>query len=126
MKKITFDNGDILTAYEFEELTQEQKNKEIESIITMLIETTVFDEDQDPNEDDFVQRACRKAEEMHTPWFCGEYVWEYGEKEILEMPSINGWLYNSEGEMLPITTYMKGNEVLKHTYGKTERIIQIN
>lgn len=125
MKRLLFPNGDIRTVYEFGDLSKELQDAEIEDIVNMLIETCTWDPEQDPEKDDWIQSACREADRMQTPWFTGSILWEKNEETIKEMPIINGWLYDEDGTLLPITTHTNKGEVVKYTYGNKETEIQI-
>jgi hypothetical protein len=75
MQKITKE----YTIYEFDELDKEAQDYAIDSLISLYIKCMPYDE-MSPD----MKKACTKAEEMKTPWFTGEYIWEYCEDEIME------------------------------------------
>ena len=121
MKKLTLSNGEIRIGYEFNDLSEEAKEKANNDTISFLLDT--YDEELASGN---MIKAVNKSEKMQTPWFAGEYVWEYCKEEIKEMLEINRYLFNDEGEILPIMYHMnKNNEVSKITYGKKEYEVQI-
>jgi hypothetical protein len=55
---------------------------------------------------------------MKTPLFLGEKIYEEYKESIIETIKLN-YLFNNEGEILPLMTYTgKENEILKYTFGK--------
>ncbi len=78
--KITYD------VYNFDELSQEAKSKAINAEIVCTMEL--------PYEDltDNQKKAVDEAESMQTPWFTGEYLWEYAKEEIEDLCRISDYL----------------------------------
>lgn len=73
------------TIYEFNELTEDAKNRALNEEIKFLIEFTNFEElDSDmaiyPN----LKTAFEKCEKNRTPWFLGNFIFEYCGKYISE------------------------------------------
>ena len=66
------------TIYSFDELSEEIKQKAIEEEINFILDYIPY-EHLSPK----MKKACKKAEEMQTPWFTGSYIWQYAQKEIL-------------------------------------------
>lgn len=62
--------------YEFDELSKASQDRVINNIVENLIE---FEADLPP-----VAAAIAKAENMRTPWFAGEYVFEDCKDYIFE------------------------------------------
>jgi len=121
MKRITLNNGEIRIGYEFNNLSKEAKEKVNNDTISFLLDT--YDGNYDSEN---MKKAISKSEYMKTPWFAGEYVWEYCKEEIKEMLEINKYLFDEEGEILPITYHInKDNKISKITYGKKEHEVQI-
>jgi len=79
--KITYE------VYRYDELSEEAKlnatNKEIQD----MLEYGLY-EDMTDNQ----KKAVGKANEMLTPWFAGEYIWEYAKDEIEEQCRQNDYL----------------------------------
>jgi len=65
--------------YNFNELSEESKNQAINDTIKFFIECFDYE-----NLSDNMKKAINEAEKMRTPWFIGEYIWEYAKEEILE------------------------------------------
>lgn len=66
-----------------------------------------------------------KAEEMRTPWFTADYVLEYCEKELIRDIKANKYLFNQDGDLLPVVYHTKDNKIVKatiRTYDKDEEI----
>lgn len=77
--------------YSFDELDEKSQTKVINDTIQCFLET-----DYDllsPS----MQKAIDKAERMQTPWFVGNYMWEYAQDEV--MVSINDFVYLKNGEI---------------------------
>lgn len=79
--------------YDFKELDQNIQEKIINNFITMIIEMTNFEE---LNKNTNLYKAYKKAEELKTPWFTGQYIWKYDKKHILEMCRSYTYLENGE------------------------------
>lgn len=77
MRKVTKE----CTIYKYDELSEESKNKAIGDYIEVLLDLTDF---TTLNKNTNLYKAIKKAEEMRTPWFTMQYVWEYCEKDILK------------------------------------------
>ena len=65
--------------YKYNELTDDAKNKAMSDYIESLIEIMPFEEF---SHDSNFYKAYKKAEEMKTPWFIGEYIYEYCKEEL--------------------------------------------
>ena len=66
--------------YQFSELSKAAKDKVINDRINDMIQYEA--EDHYKNWPEF-KKAMDKAEAMKTPWFAGEYVFEYCGKDII-------------------------------------------
>jgi hypothetical protein len=80
--------------YKFNELSEESKNKAINGYITFLLET--YTEEFASDE---LRRAVNDSESMRTPWFAGEYVWDYCKDEILYDLNHNQEEYYEDGSI---------------------------
>ncbi len=111
-----------ITAYEFDDLNEEAKRKVLVSQVEFWLETRKYKTKYKGN----YERAVDKAEEMRTPWFTGEYVLEYCEKELIREIKANKYLFNEVGDFLPVMYHTKDNKVVKTTIrgidGKNEEI----
>lgn len=67
--------------YKFDELSEDAKNKIINEYIETIILTTDFSM---LNKNTNLYQAFKESEKMQTPWFLGQYIWEYCEKQILK------------------------------------------
>ena len=76
----------------FDELSENAQHKAINDFIIAMIETTDYEEGSDN-----YKKAIDDAEKMHTPWFTGEYVWDYCKEEILAELKREDALYLKEG-----------------------------
>jgi hypothetical protein len=110
MKTIKLVNGEIRNAYEFDELSPELQDKAINDMIEF--ELDIMDEDSP------YYHCAKEMNEMKTPWFTGEKIYEEYKADIIETIKLN-YLFDNEGEILPLMTYTgKENEILKYTFGK--------
>lgn len=114
MKKI---NPLGIDGYEFNELSEEAQEKAITEHINFWMNVREYDGECPGN----YEKAIDKAENMQTPWFLGSYIWEYCKDEIIEEIEINNYLFDEDGELLPITNYVdNSNNVFKMTYQLTK------
>ena len=111
MKIIKLVNGEIRLGYEFDELTPELQMKAINDHIEFEIEVM--------NEESPYYDCAVEMEKMQTPWFLGEAIYDAYKQDIIDTIKIN-YLFDDEGEILPLTTHMNGNTVVKYTFGKHE------
>ena len=81
-----------IKVYEFDELPEEIKNKVTAEAINFLIET--YDEETASEE---MKKATEDANKRLTPWFTGEYVWEYCKDEVLGL--CRSCEYERDGEV---------------------------
>lgn len=70
-----------LQIYKFEELPEEIQNKIVNNHINFMIETNRVDK---VNKNSNFYKAYKESERMQTPWFFGQYVWEYCKESILK------------------------------------------
>ncbi len=66
--------------YTFDELSEESKTFAINDLIKFILDC---DYDQIKKWWPKVTRAIDKAESMQTPWFVGQYVYEYCKDDVL-------------------------------------------
>lgn len=66
--------------YNFKELKEDVQNKIIEDFINIIINNTNFEE---LNKNSNLYKAYKKCEELQTPWFIGQYIWEYDKKTYI-------------------------------------------
>ena len=110
MKTIKLVNGEIRNGYEFDELSPELQGKVIDDHIQFELEIM--------HEDSPYYHCAVEMEKMKTPWFTGEKILEEYKEDIIETIKLN-YLFDNEGEILPLITYTgKNNEILKYTFGK--------
>jgi hypothetical protein len=112
MKTISINNGEVRNGYEFNDLSEEAKNKVLNDQINFEIEVI--------NEDSPYFYLAEKMEKMQTPWFLGEAILDNHKEDLIDIINVNEYLFDEEGEMLPIIRYMKDNKLVKTTYGKKE------
>lgn len=77
----------------FKKLSAQAQTKVLNDTMVFLMEAISY-EDMTPN----MKKAINKAEKMRTPWFAGEYLWDYAKKDIMKI--INSYDYDSEGYLL--------------------------
>lgn len=80
--------------YNFEELNKDAKEKAINDHISFWMETRTYDEDNKGN----FEKACDEAESMNTPWFVGEYIYDYCKDEIIQELKVNNYQFYENGE----------------------------
>lgn len=65
--------------YKYDELTEDSKNKAMNNYINELIEIMPFEE---LSHNSNFYKAYKEVEQMRTPWFIGEYIYEYCKEEL--------------------------------------------
>jgi len=80
--------------YTFDELSEDLKTKVINQHIDTLIEVVDF---ESLNHNSNMYKAYRESEKMQTPWFIGEYIWDYCKKQIQE--DVRAFEYYDNGEI---------------------------
>lgn len=108
--------------YEFDDLSEETRNKVIANHIQFWLETREYDEENPGN----YEAALDEATRMQTPWFAAEIVREKCEQEIIQDIKANDYLFDPEGEILPITYHVKNGNVVRMTFkiGGVERTVK--
>jgi len=113
MKTIKINDNWIMPGYELSDLSEEAYNKAIDDHINFWLECREYDEE---DKGDF-ERSIDKAESMHTPWFTGSYIFDYCMEEIIEELEINEYLFDEDGDIIPIQYHVgKDNKVWKMVY----------
>jgi hypothetical protein len=103
MKTIKIENGEIRIGYEFKDLSKEIQNK-------VLWDQANFEVDIMDKNSPYIEDA-EEMERMRTPWFLTETIRFDREIELIETIEVNQYLFDEDGEMLPICYHMKNNEV---------------
>lgn len=67
--------------YKYDELSEKSKEQAVSDYIEWWLGTIDFEK---LNKNTNLYKAIRKAEEMRTPWFEMQYVWDYCKKDILK------------------------------------------
>lgn len=99
MKTIKTVSGLTLSAFEFADLKGKARENAINSHIQFLIEIGAEE----------YQDSFEKSEKMRTPWFLPEILWEDHEADIIANIELNGYLFDLNGDLLPVTTYTDGH-----------------
>ena len=121
MKTIKFKNGQILYGYELSDL----KGDEYDNVINnhIYFEMEIMDEDSPYYE------CAIEMDRMQTPWFLGEKIWEDHKDNIIETIEMNDYLYDEDGEMLPLCYHTKTEngveKTIKVTYGNKDYEVEI-
>jgi hypothetical protein len=81
--------------YKFDELNEEMKKVAINNEINSMIEFHYMP--NSPYGSDNLKRAIKKAVDMQTPWFAGEYIWEYCKDEVLD--NLSRYEFTGDGKI---------------------------
>jgi len=112
MKKIQAINKSFkLSAYEFKDLSEQAKNKVFDEYITFWLEVTPYEE-MNGN----FKKAVDRANQLQTPWFTGSYVYDFCKDEIIEEIELNHYLFDKDGNLLPVTYHTDKNKIVKTTF----------
>lgn len=79
---------------EFDELSDEVQKGIINDTIQLIIDTTNFEK---LNKNTKLYKAYKACEKMKTPWFLGQYIWEYCKKMVLK--ACRRRLYSEDGSI---------------------------
>lgn len=82
------------TVYNFNELSEKAKEKAIINHIEWIAEIGWENEEYRPS---YIKEAIDKCEEMKTPWFFGDYIYEFG-KDSIEL-ELQDSLFTEDGEL---------------------------
>lgn len=85
----------IIKLMDFNKLSQESQNRIISEVITTIIDTTEFDQ---LHKNSKLYKAYRDCAKMKTPWFLGEYIWEYCKSMVLK--ECRRWLYSEDATIM--------------------------
>lgn len=80
-----------ISIFNFDELEEDIQESVIDSAIQFIIDTMDLEKLKN-KKDSGLYKAWKKSEDMRTPWFLGSYIWEYAEKEVLELCRGNEYL----------------------------------
>ena len=81
--------------YSFDELKEVAKERAISDHIDFMIETRTGDADYGEN----WKKAIVECEKMLTPWFFGQYVYEYCKDEAIESMKISDYKFLKTGQL---------------------------
>ena len=85
----------IIRLIEFNKLSKESQDCVINSVITTIIDTTDFGQ---LHKNSKLYKAYRDCTKMKTPWFLGEYIWEYCKSMVLK--ECKRWLYSEDATIM--------------------------
>lgn len=77
-------------------------------------ETSDYDDEVEELEKDFLKDLLEDYRIMAKH----QYEHEQSEEHVLELIEANDYLFDEEGDLLPITTYWNNNTIVKKTFGK--------
>lgn len=92
-----------IQVYQFSELSEKSQSKAVNNEINFYLDLNY---DALSNN---MKRAVDKANSMLTPWFTGEYIWDYCQDEILG--GLNECVFLSSGELF----IQENSDVLQET-----------
>jgi len=115
MKTIKLQNGEIRKGYEFADLSEDAQNKVLAEQVDFEIEIM-----GSIGKDSPYYKLAEKMDRMQTPWFLASEIYHNHKPDLIESIDINGYLFDENGDMLPINYHTKGNEIVRITYGKKQ------
>jgi len=80
------------TVYKYDELSQEAKDQALENEISFYIECIDYKEMSE-----LMKKAVDTANRMLTPWFTGNYIYDYCKQEIEDTIRINDYWFTADG-----------------------------
>ena len=115
MKTIKISNGEIRKGYEFKDLSESAQTKVLQEQVKFEVE--IMDEESPYFE------IAEEMENLKTPWFLESEIFHKHKQELIETIEINNYLFDEEGEILPVSYHIKGDKVVKTTYGYKDRYL---
>lgn len=90
--------------YEFDELSEEAKERAISDHIEFEIEI------YNPNNEfpSYIDEAVKEAERLQTPWFLGSIIYERNKEDIIEAIKANKYGFYGSGELIGLDMYPDG------------------
>lgn len=117
MKTIKISNGEIRKGYEFKDLSEVEQTK-------ILLEQIKFEvEIMDENSPFF--EIAEEMEQMKTPWFLESEIFHKHKQELIDTIETNNYLFDEDGKLLHLHYFMKGDKVVKTTYGKQDYLCEV-
>jgi hypothetical protein len=108
MKKIYIDNGEVRNGYEFDDLSVQAQEKVISDQIDFEIDIMT--------EDSPYYGCVVEMQKSQTPWFLRETIYHKHKVRIIYTIKMNNYLFDEDGEILPIEYCYKENKVYKIVY----------
>jgi len=112
MKTIKISNGEVRIGHEFKDLSPEIQEK----VLCNWIE----DEIQYMDEDSEWYDLAVKMDNNGTPWFLAQEIYHRHKNDVIETIEINDYLFEEDGEFMPVMHHYNKNQFVKNTYGKKE------
>ncbi len=94
MKTIKIANGELRKGCEFDDLNEEAQARVITDHIQFEIDIMT--------DDSPYYNCVIKMDQMQTPWFLAQAIWDDYKDEIIENIKINNYLFDEDGNLLPI------------------------
>ena len=98
MRKVT----KVFEVYKYEELDEYAQTRAMCDEVDFYMEVKVYElfdssgEIKPEHKDSSLYRAVKKAEEMQTPWFLGNYILEFCYNEVMENIKAREYLKNGD------------------------------
>ena len=116
MKTLKLSNGEIRKGYEFTDLSEDVKNKVLTDQVNFEIE--IMDENSPYCE------IAEKMDKMKTPWFLAESIFHDCRASLIDTIEANEYLFDIDGEMLPLQYHYNENKLTKTVFGKREYLVE--
>lgn len=107
--------------FTYDELSKEAQDRAMNDLINFWIDCL----DCNNGSDNF-RKAIDKSNSMQTPWFVGEYIYEYCKDELLSEMKLNNDLFYEDGSSVPIIYHTKDNKIIKTVYKVGGREIELD
>jgi len=109
VKNISFVGN--VRAFEFKDLSDAAQGKVLLDMAKFWLAVRKYNKDNKGN----FERAIDEANALQTPWFTLSYICEYCRDELIADIEANGYLFDEDGNQLPIWKIMRdGEKVTEH------------
>lgn len=106
-----------------EDLNPETRDKVITEHAQFMMQVTEFE-----NLSENFQKGIQKAENLKTPWFTTGYVLDYAKDEVIKNIEINNYLFDADGNLLPLTYHMRDGKIdhIRYRLGEKQLLVELN
>lgn len=111
MKVLKISNGEIRNGFEFKDLSEEAQEIVLQEQINF--EIMLLNDMQEKHDFFYIAKEMKR---MQTPWFLASEIYDKHKDDLIESIEANGYLFDEDGDLLPIVYHMKENKVVRTVF----------